>query len=223
MEQINITFYTDPICCWSWVLEKPLTRIVEENSGNVSVRYVIYPMITTWDSYHDPLNAVTTPVQMGPVWMHASAISGVPLNDRIWTLDPPSSSVPAALAVKCAYLQTDAAGKLYLDAVREAMMTDGRNVAKRDVLLDIAKAVEQDHPDVFNAEMFFHQLGGPLPLAALRKDMDETSINKIGRFPTLIIRSAAGKGVLISGYRPYDVLAEAVQAAVDTKKIFSGV
>lgn len=217
MEQIDITFYTDPICCWSWALEKPLNKLREEYTGIVQVRYVINAMITDWDHYHDPLNSVSTPAQMGPVWMHASAISGVPMNDKIWYLDPPTSSVPAALAIKCACLQSREAGDLYLNAIREAMMIDGRNVSKVDILKDIADKLEASHPETFSASSFKKQLGGPKPLAALKQDMDDAILNGITRFPTLIIRRKQHRSVVVTGYRPYNVLVDALRACSPQK------
>jgi len=213
VERINITFYTDPICCWSWALEKSFSKLRKEYAGDIATRYVIYAMITDWNCFHDPVNSVSTPAQMGPVWMHASAISGVPMNDKIWFLDPPSSSVPAALAVKSAYLQSNEAGKLYFDALREGVMTKGMNVAKVDVLLRIAEEVEKAHPEKFDAHIFEKQLKSPLPIAALRKDMDEASAKQIARFPTLILESEGKRPVMVTGYRPYEVLLEAMQAA----------
>jgi putative protein-disulfide isomerase len=212
VEQIEITFYTDPICCWSWALEKSLSRLREEYDG-VKVRYVLYAMITDWDNFHDPVNSVSTPAQMGPVWMHASAISGVPMNDKIWYLDPPTSSVPAALAVKCAGLQSKEAGDLYFKGVREALMVGGKNISKTNVLYDIADTIEAGNPTVFSADVFRRQMKGPSPLAALKRDMDEATVNKVGRFPTLIIKSGENQAVLVTGYRPYDVLLEAIRAA----------
>jgi putative protein-disulfide isomerase len=185
----------------------------QEYAGKVEVRYAMYAMITDWDNFHDPVNSVTTPAQMGPVWMHASVISGVPMNDRIWYMDPPASSVPAALAVKCACLQSKEAGKLYFDAVREAVMMKGINVSKLGLLNEIALDVETSNPKIFSARQFERQLRGPLPLVALKKDMDEAVANRVGRFPTLIMKSPGNRGVIVTGYRPYEVLVEALHAA----------
>lgn len=185
----------------------------ELHAGKVEVRYVIYAMITEWENFHDPVNSVSTPAQMGPVWMHASAVSGVPMEDRIWHLDPPASSVPAALAVKCAGLQSRRAEEVFLDAVREAVMLKGINISKPDMLIGIAKAVEAAGPEIFSASKFEKELHGPLPLAALKKDMNEAVANRIGRFPTLIIRSRGNRGVIVTGYRPYEELLDAVRAA----------
>jgi hypothetical protein len=70
-------------------------------------------MIADWESSSDPLNSVSRPLQMGPIWREARHLSGAPLDDRIWALDPPASSYPACLAVKAAELQSAAAADLY--------------------------------------------------------------------------------------------------------------
>ena len=65
---IEIVYYTDPLCCWSWAFEPHWRRLREEFGGALDWRYRMAAMIADWNSYNDPLNSVNRPVQMGPIW-----------------------------------------------------------------------------------------------------------------------------------------------------------
>jgi predicted DsbA family dithiol-disulfide isomerase len=167
-------------------------------------------MIPSWQSYNDPLNSVSKPLQMGPVWMHASQVTGVKMNYAIWHQDPPASSYPSCIAVKCAGLQSSASEELFLHTLREAVMVKGLNISKKQILFNIAEELGTAYPKVFNANTFFSDWDTEEPNRAFRRDLQLSSYYKVGRYPTLTLkRRDQKKGVMVVGYRPYDVLNEA--------------
>lgn len=166
-------------------------------------------LLADWQAYHDTANAVSKPIQMGPVWMQARQLSGQPMNDRIWYLDPPASSYPACLAVKCAGIQSEQAAHAYLGALRSAVMIEGRNIAKRPVLLETATALAGTHPGLLDLQQFEKDLGGEEALALFKQDLQEVSYRNITRFPTLMVRQG-DKRVIITGYRPYEALKKTI-------------
>src|SRR4051794_21017197 len=110
---LEITYYTDPLCCWSWGFEPQWRKLLAEFSGKLKTRYCMGGLLPGWKNFHDAVNAVTKPVQMGPVWMHAAQVSGMPIQHNLWVKDPPASSYPACMAVKCAGLQSAEAEDMY--------------------------------------------------------------------------------------------------------------
>lgn len=212
-DSIDITYYTDPLCCWSWAFEPAWQKLLQELKGRITYRYVMGGLLPHWKHYHDALHAVTRPVQMGPVWMHAKQVTGMYLNDKLWVTDPPASSYPACIAVKCAALQSPQAEELLLYCLREAAMVKGLNIAKPEVIADIAKNAAAHHPDVFNAEEFYTAMAMDEGVDAFRRDMEEVKYKAVVRFPTLIARSKGYPAILIPGYRPYDLLADIIQNA----------
>lgn len=100
------------------------------------------------------------PIQMAPLWVQASAVTGMPVEPMIWANDPPASSWPACLAVNAAGLQSPAAGDLYLRQVRRALMLEGRNVARNEVLVELAGELAKARPD-FDSARFVDEL--PVP------------------------------------------------------------
>lgn len=81
-------------------------------------------LIPSWTNFHDEVNAVTRPVQMGPVWMHAGQVANRPIHHLLWMKNPPSSSYPACIAVKSAQLQSGGHGESLLQRLREAAMVE---------------------------------------------------------------------------------------------------
>ena len=216
---MNITYYTDPLCCWSWALEPQWRRLRYEFGGQVRWRYRMGGLIPDWNSYDDPINSVSRPAQMGPIWMEASHKSGMPMSVQLWMKDSPHSSYPACIAVKCAQLQSPEAGEKYLRALREAVMEHSRNVAKTEVLLEVAQSVAWKVGE-FNVEQFKKDFNSDRGQDAFRKDMEQVRFHNIGRFPTLILQREGAESLMMTGYRPYEVLLDALkQIAPDVKPV----
>lgn len=169
-------------------------------------------MIADWSSYDDPLNSVNRPLQMGPLWMQVRQLSGMPIEERIWADDPPPSSYLPCIAVKAAQLQSPRAAELYLRRLREAVMCRGRNVVRREVVLEIASELSADFPGAFDASAFSRDLDGPAALDAFREDLTQARYRNVGRFPTLTLRRPGERqGLMLVGYRPYAALLESVR------------
>jgi predicted DsbA family dithiol-disulfide isomerase len=146
--------------------------------------------------------------------MHARQVSGVPIYDRIWFEDPPASSWPACIAVKCALLQSFQAAEAYLGKAREAVMAQGINIAKETALLDIAGRLAAENPLLLDTALFSDDLKNGRGMELFRKDIQDVQYRGIDRFPTLILRYGAKPSVIVTGYRPYEVLLEIIQEMV---------
>lgn len=211
-DRVEITFYTDPLCCWSWAFEPQWRRLQYEFQDTVTCRYVMAGLLPGWKNFNDPLYSVTRPMQMGPVWHEAGVTSGMNIYDRIWIEDPPASSYPACIAVKCAQLQSQKAGVKYLRMVREAVMLQGKNIAKQDVLIAVAELLSNNFSGLLDIEKFQQDLAGnDNGIEAFRTDLNEVQNRNITRFPTLIMRSHNKPSIIITGYRPYPVLLDAIR------------
>lgn len=207
--QLEVVYYTDPLCCWSWAFEPAWQQLLQDYQGRISWRYCMGGLLAEWRAYHDTMNAVSKPVQMGPLWMQASQVSGQPMNDRIWFLDPPASSYPACLAVKCAGVQSEQAAHLYLYALRSAIMKEGKNIAKKAVLLETATILSGEHPGILDLQRFEADLGSEAAMQLLKQDLQEVSYRNINRLPTLAVKQG-DRRVVITGYRPYEALQQVI-------------
>ena len=135
---VEIVYYTDPLCCWSWAIEPQWRRLQYEYRGHLQLRYCMGGLLPSWKHFSDAANSVSRPAQMGPIWMEATHISGMPIQNTIWITNPPASSYLACIAVKCAGLQSAEAEAQYLRLLREAVMLKGENIDKQSVLIKIA-------------------------------------------------------------------------------------
>ena len=210
-DRVEITYYTDPLCCWSWAFEPQWRRLQYEYIGKLTWKYCMGGLLPGWNNFNDAENSVSRPIQMGPVWMHASQVSGMPMNTRIWMEDAPASSYPACIAVKCAQLQSAQAAELYLRMLRQAIMLNGQNIAKQTVLSEVAEQLAKQQPTTFNINQFYTDLENENGLEAFRVDMNEVQTRGVKRFPTLILRQPSKPAIMMTGYRPYAALLEALQ------------
>lgn len=219
-DRVEITFYTDPLCCWSWAFEPQWRRLQYEFQNLIHCRYVMGGLLPGWKSFNDPLFSVSRPMQMGPVWHEASVESGMKIYDKIWVEDPPASSYPACIAVKCAELQSPEAGIKYLRMVREAVMLHGKNISKQEVLISAAESLSNNWPAFLDTQRFRHDLSeSDNGIEAFREDINEVQSRNITRFPTLIIRSLNKSSIMITGYRPYAVLLDAIRQVTDPEYV----
>lgn len=213
VDRVEIEYYTDPLCCWSWAFEPQWRRLRYEYSGLIVWRYRMGGLLPNWKSFSDPLNTVEKPIQMGPVWMEAHHISGMPINNRLWFDNPPQSSYPACIAVKCAELQSADAAEAFLRRTREAVMSEGKNIANQEVLRDLAKEISIKLSDIFDYDQFKEDLQNEAGMKKFKEDLQKARYHQISRFPALTIRRPDSPGVLIVGYRPYDALVIALEQA----------
>jgi len=209
-DRVTITYYTDPLCCWSWALDQHLQRLRNEYYDKIQWSYVMGGMISNWKNYHDPVNAVNKPLQFGPIWMYASQVTGTKMDYSVWHKDPPTSSYPSCIAVKCAEMQSNETGELLLKKLREAIMTRGENISKESVILSIARALSNEEISQLDYERFLTAWRDGSGIEAFRGDLQLVRYHRIGRFPTLTLTDPTGSGIVLTGYRPYQVLKDAL-------------
>jgi predicted DsbA family dithiol-disulfide isomerase len=211
---LHVTYYTDPLCCWSWAFEPEWSRLRRALVGRMAWRLRMGGMIRRWDRYEDPLNAIHRPAQMGPLWMQAERQTGVRTESRVWTEDPPDSSWPACLAFKAAELQSPFLGDLYLKHLRHALFIASRNIARREILSEVAAECASASGGKFDAARWERDMDGEAAKQAFHKDISDAHLRGIGRFPTLILMRSDGRERVLTGWRPYEKLAEEVEALV---------
>lgn len=208
---IVIEYYTDPLCSWSWAFEAQWRRLRYEYAGQLAWHYRMGGLLPDWESYADPLNEIHSPAQMGPQWFQVGELSGMPLDPRLWQVDPPDSSYPACLAVKAAEVQGQQCAENYLRRLRAAALLEGRNIARQEELFALADEVAASPGvQVFDSARFRADYAAPACMEALRQDLREAAYVDIGRFPTLLLHHGGGRSLILVGYRPYSALQAAL-------------
>ena len=160
-------------------------------------------LLPGWNSFRDPLNSINRPAQMGPMWMQAQAISGMPVQHIIWMNQPPASSYLACIAVKAAGIQTTFYGERMLRLIREKIMIEGENTTTENKLLTVAEQLSLQYD--FDKTQFAQDLRNGKGSDLFREDLKEVQFYNIKRFPTFIFRDQVG-GKIITGYQSYSML-----------------
>jgi putative protein-disulfide isomerase len=209
-EEIFISFFTDPLCAWSWAFEGEWQKLKSTLGDRLHITYHMGGLIPDWKTFSDSINSVTRPLQMGPVWMHIAEITNVKVNHMIWMRDPPSSSYPACIAFKCAELQSKQAAELYLGLLREAVMLFGQNISKNEILLTLAANPVLDLVG-FNRIKFRQDLFNGAGLEAFRNDLQLTQNHRITRFPAFIIRRKNKPTLMVPGFKKAEEFMRIIQ------------
>lgn len=204
-ETVEVRYYTDPLCCWSWAMEPAWRKLQYEFGSAIRVTYKMSGLLPNWKGLGGSRDGVYNPSIMRPEWMHAREMSGMEINDQIWANDPPGSSLPACMAVKCVEAQSPGLAARYLRMLREAVMLKSRNISNAHTLLEIATGLA-DVESSFNLTMFWRDLFSDKTKMAFRADWLETKYLGIGRLPSLIFRTVGKRVAVLSGYQTCDSL-----------------
>lgn len=195
--KLRVFYYTDPDCAWCWATEPKIKKIKEEYGGQVGIIYRMGGLLERWDNFYDPLNGISHPEQVAPHWVEVAKRTGMPIDENIWFEDPPTSTYPGCIAYKAALFQGTSLAESYLRLLREAVMTERRNIARENVLFGLAEEIGLDM-DHFR-EAF---LTGPAQ-GAFYEDLREARGRGIKSFPTFVIRNSIGHEITLTGFRPY--------------------
>jgi predicted DsbA family dithiol-disulfide isomerase len=130
MMTVQVRFYTDPACPWSWAAEPAIRRLMWELEGELGFAWVMGGLTRSYE-HANLLDVVDQ-------WLEDAAAGGMPCDPRIWTQNPLSSTYPACQAVKAAEEQGWQAGYRYLRTLREGIMFERRKLDHADALIDAA-------------------------------------------------------------------------------------
>jgi protein-disulfide isomerase-like protein with CxxC motif len=163
-----------------------------EFGDDLSITYVMGGLARQFD---DPASMIVP-------WLDAAERSGMPVDPRLWTAAPLTSSYPACMAVKAAEEQGPDAAARMLRALREGIFCFQRKLDTPDSLLQLARDTGLD------AGRFRLALESNAIVEAFGADLEET-------------RSVAGAALpfmrlgdqVLSASAPYDEWRAAVVAA----------
>lgn len=205
---MDVEWFTDPMCSWSWGMQPQLLELRAALQGRAEFRLRLVGMVNGPD-LTDPLQPIHQPGQWAPQWWEMSRATGMPCDPAIWHHDPPTDSRLACLAVAAARLQSDRAGWAMLRRLREAVMLERRNIARTEVIGAVADALGAEGR--LDAAVWREDLQGRAVRTAMRDDMAHAAYHGIRRFPSLLLRpSGSSRAMLIVGWRPWDVLVDAL-------------
>src|SRR3954451_15089484 len=159
MMTVQVRFYTDPACPWSWNAEPALRRLMWEFEDQLEFAWVMGGLARSYE--HADLFEVVG------VWLEDAAAGGMPCDPRIWTKNPLDSTYPACRAAKAAEMQGPSAAYRYLRTLREGILCERRKLDDAKALTEAADRAGIDR------ERFGEDLRSPASQDAFEADLAE--------------------------------------------------
>jgi putative protein-disulfide isomerase len=225
---VCVRYFTDPACSASWASESKLRRLMVEFGDSLSWSYVMGGLARDYTrDYEDRAAGIggAVGVFQGLLnhWLDVAAHSGVPIDPRLWTEGPITSTYPACMATKAAFEQGPELGAAYLRALREGLLCFRRKLDTTEALVEEARGAG------LNVERFRIDLGSHAIVEAFGADLDLTRAipadaherkgAKMGQggervvFPTLEFRGEDGASHHVYGRKPLEEFRAAALAA----------
>lgn len=90
--------------------------------------------------------------------------------------------------------------------LQHAIMSGGRNISREAEIMTIAHELSLEMPTLFNYQVFEEHWKKGSAKSSLRGDIQQALYYKIARYPTLTLTHPRKEGIMMVGYRPYEVL-----------------
>jgi protein-disulfide isomerase-like protein with CxxC motif len=211
-----VRYHTDPACSKSWAAEPLLRRLLVEFGDDLEITYVMGGLAR---EIAEPRSLVTS-------WLDTAAASGMPIDPRIWTGDPPRSTYPACIAAKAAAQQGPVGAERYLRRLREGFMCHRRKLDGPEALVEEAglagldtQRFRIDLESNATLEAFAHDLevARAIPPAAREAGLVATdrrgpAVERLS-FPSLRFAAHGDGERWVGGDDPYDAWRAAAIAA----------
>jgi putative protein-disulfide isomerase len=225
---VQVRYYTDPACSWSWGAEPTLRKLMWEFDGQLEFAWVMGGLARRYGSdYRDDDGSIGSGpdcfADLMAHWLNVAAETGMPCDPRLWTSNPIASTYPVCIAVEAASEQGWESGYRYLRRVREGLMYGRRKLDNPSALLAEAE------PAGLDVGRFEIALGSHGPLESLGAHIEEVRdipeeprvAGKLshteGRerlsFPSAVFIAADGARHGVWGLQPLEAYRQAALAA----------
>lgn len=225
---VEVRYYSDPACTWSWAAEPALRRIIFEFEGELDFVWAMGGLARRFGSAYRDSEAA---IGQGPDcfadlmshWLNVAGRTGMPCDPRLWTEAPLSGTYPACIAVEAAAEQGWEAAYRYLRRLREGILCGRRKLDERGALIEEAAAAGLD------VERFAAAMSSEDPVEAFAAHMQEarevppearasgkTSVTEGHErlsFPSAIFSGEDGERHGVWGFQPVEAYREAASAA----------
>ena len=202
---IQTTYYTDPVCSACWAIEPQLLRLREEYQDQIQITIKMAGLMRSWKDFEGDLKPYGGPEQVAAFWDQMARTIEMPMEGAVWREDPPRSTWPSNMAYRAAVLQGEARACRYLRRMREAVLTERKNLARPEILKALAEEVGLD------ADRLWKEMKSE-PVARVFYD-DMVEARTFGKaIPILVFKNAAGESKIFVGFDEFISWAEAIDA-----------
>ena len=146
---MQVRWFTDPACSWSWGAEPLLRRLIWEFDGELDFVWAMGGLARRYgSSYRDEEGSIGAGADcfadLMSHWLNVAGQTGMPCDPRLWTESPIDSTFPSCVAVEAASEQGWEAAYRYLRRVREGLFCERLRLDDREALVGEAEAAGLD-------------------------------------------------------------------------------
>jgi len=226
--QVEVRYYTDPACSWSWASEPKLRKLMWEFGDGLRFVWVMGGLARSYgDDYRDDASSITGQGscfdQMMAHWLDVAEETGMPIDPRLWRHNPISSTYPACQAVKAASEQGSELAYAYMRRLREGLMAQARKLDHIEALvgeagpagLDVERfridLVSNAITEAFAADL--EEVRDPPDAAREADQVKETEGHERLSFPCAVFIAEDGARHGVWGWSDYEDYRDAAIAA----------
>jgi putative protein-disulfide isomerase len=195
---VEVRYYTDPACPWSWSLEPVIRRLMVEFGEGLRWTYVMGGLARNFAEQGDKQGVYSRQISH---WLDVADVGGMPLDPRLWTEGPIASTYPACMAVKAAVEQADDGGYRYLRELREGLFCFRRKLDTTEALVEAARTAG------LSVDRFRVDLGSNAIVEAFGDDLEDFRGRDL-ELPSLVVGDR-----VVAGFQPYEAYFDAALAA----------
>jgi predicted DsbA family dithiol-disulfide isomerase len=207
---VEVRYYTDPACPWSWALEPFVRKLMLDFSSQLSWSFVMGGLerdLLPGKSGPGLRLEPATRLRLVEEWLRVAAATQAPLDPLIWSESPLRSTHPACMAVKAATEQGADAAYRYLRRLREGVMCARRKLDHAEALVEEARGADLD------VERFRLDLRSHAITEMFGADLEETQALGPGGLPSIKFTGEDGTPRLVSGFASFEEYRAAASAA----------
>ena len=170
---VSARVYTDPACSASWASEPKFRKLLVDFGAEVQFSYVMGGLARDYTAgYEDAESGIggQRGVFYGLLlhWLERADSSGMPIDPRLWSEGPITTTYPACMAVKAAAEQGPEAEARYLRTLREGLLCFRRKLDTTEALVEEARRAGLD------VQRFRVDLGSHAIVEAFGADLEAT-------------------------------------------------
>jgi len=200
-KQIQIIYFTDPICSTCWVMQPSLRKLEIEYGRYLNIEYHMGGMLPSWETYTK--GKIKEPLDAARHWEEVAVSHKMPLDGDVWIEDPLHSSYPPSIAFKAAQIQHNLKARSFLRKMQEMVFIEKKNIIKWDY---IAQAALETGLDAARLLKDFDLRASDL----FDDDLKLARKLSITTFPTLLFTTGGEIRATLRGFQPYEKFEEII-------------
>jgi predicted DsbA family dithiol-disulfide isomerase len=194
-EQIELYYFTDPICSHCWALEPVLRKFVEQYGHYFTFHTIMGGLLESWNGFADVKNGISSPSDVAGHWREVGKHYRMPIDGSLWLTNPIQSSYPPSHVFKIMKQKDENLAHVFLRRAREAVFVFNKNIGEKKELIHLVNLMGLD------GETIVKEAELPSGQQLLNQDFELAKSFGVRGFPTIIMVNEQNKSVKIVGTR----------------------